>query len=143
MSNWSIIGIVYAVLVVAWCFFAMFQRDRIMSPKNSKGLNIAFLVISIIFAPICWCIGLVLLIQHLSRKKKKDWPEPVPKKFRNYLKKDTVFYKRKSMSLAAYNKLTGNNLTLEQIYGKKYVEALTEDDIRQFDVIGERSSIEF
>lgn len=42
------------------------------------------------------------------------------------------------MSLAAYNKLTGNNLTLEQIYGKKYVDALTEDDIRQFDTVGDR-----
>lgn len=139
MSSWSIIGIVYAVLVVAWCIFALFQRDKIMFPKNSKGLNIAFLVISIIFAPIC--IGLVLLIQHLSGKKKKDWPQPVPKKFWNYLKKDTVFYKGKSMSLAAYNKLTGNNLTLEQIYGKKYVRSLSEEDVRQFDTEGERSSL--
>lgn len=91
MSLWSIIEIVYAVLVVAWCIFALFQRDKIMSPKNSKGLNIAFLVISIIFAPICWCIGLVLFILHLSGKKKKDWPQPVPKKSRNYLKRIRCF----------------------------------------------------
>ena len=77
MRTRSIIGIVYAILVMAWCIFALFQWDRIMPPKNSKGLNIALLVISIIFARICWGIGLVLLIQHLSRKKKKDWPELV------------------------------------------------------------------
>lgn len=81
------------------------------------------------------------LIQHLSRKKKKDWPEPVPKKFQNYLKKDTVFYQRKSMSFAAYNKLTGNNLTIEQINGKKYVRRFSEEDVRQFDTEGERSSL--
>ena len=45
------------------------------------------------------------------------------------------------MSIAAYNKLTGRNLTLEQIYGKKYVKSLTDADYEQFDSVGERSSL--
>ena len=134
MKPWVIIVIIYAALLVAWCLFALFNQDKVMSPNNSRGTNIAFLIISIIFAPICWCIGLVMLFQ----SKKKDWPKPVPKNLRNCLKKDTVIYQNKSMSLSAYNKLTGNNLTLDQIYGKKYVMNLTEDDLRQFDTIGDR-----
>ena len=109
-----------------------------MSPQNSKKLNIAFLVVSVLLAPICWIIGLVTFIQDKKKEKRKDLPQPVPKKYRKYLKKDTVFYHNKSMSLAAYNKLSGNNFTLEQIYGKKYVDALTEEDYLQFDVEGIR-----
>lgn len=41
-----------------------------------------------------------------------------------------VFYQRKSISLAAYNKLTGNNLTLEQICSKKYFRRLSEEDVK-------------
>ena len=111
-----------------------------MSPRNSKKLNIAFLAISIILSPLCWILGLVVIIQQKKKAEKIDWPEPVPQKLRNSLKKDTVFYHRHSMSLASYNKLTGKNLTLEQVYGKKYVKSLTEEDIQEFDKVGERSS---
>ena len=112
-----------------------------MSPQNSKELNIVFLVISTVLSPICWIIGLVVIIEGKKKEKKKDWPEPVPKKFRKYLKKDTVFYHKRSISLAAYNKLTGRNLTLEQVYGKKYVKSLTDADYEQFDSVGEKSSL--
>ena len=138
MGTWTIIGMIYAITVVAWCIFILFNKGKIMSPQNSKKLNIAFLVVSVLLAPICWIIGLVTFIQDKNKEKRKDLPQPVPKKFRKYLKKDTVFYHNKSMPLAAYNKLTGNNFTLEQIYGKKYVDALTEEDYRQFDVEGIR-----
>lgn len=143
MNTWGIIGIVYGLLVIAWCFFILFNREKVMSPKNSKTLNIVFLVLSIIIAPICWIIGLVSLVQEKKQLARKDLPQPVPKKFRNYLKKDTVFYHNKSISLAAYNKLTGNSYTLEQIYGRRYVESLTEDDLRQFDNEGIRGNSEF
>ena len=140
MSTLRIICIIYAIAVISWCVFAFCHRDRVMSPKNSKRLNIAFLVISIILSPFCWILGLVIIIQEKRKKKRIDWPEPVPKKLRKSLKKDTVFYHRHSMSLAAYNKLTGNDLTLEQVYGKRYVKSLTEEDIQEFDNEGERSS---
>jgi hypothetical protein len=142
MSTWGIIGIIYAAAVVAWCFFILCHRDRVMSSNNSKRLNVVFLIVSVLFAPACWLMGLVTLIQEKKRIHRKDWPQPVPKKYRRYLKKDTVFYHNKSMSLASYNKLTGNNVTLEQIYGKRYVRLLSDEDVRQFDTIGSRSSIE-
>ena len=141
MSAWGIIGIIYAAAVVTWCLFILCHKDKVMSSNNSKRLNIIFLIVSIVFAPVCWIMGLVTLIQEKKRIKRRDLPQPVPKKFRPYLKKDTVFYHNKSMSLASYNKLTGNNFTLEQIYGKRYVKTLTDDDIRQFDANGARSCI--
>ena len=138
MNAWGTLGIVYTLFVVTWCVFILFNKKRVMSPNNSKTLNIVFLVLSIIMAPICWIGGLVSLIQRKNDLSKQELSLPVPKKFRQYLKKDTVFYHNKSMSLAAYNKLTGNNYTLEQVYGKRYVDSLTIDDLRQFDNKGAR-----
>lgn len=140
MSILYIVEIIYIISVISWCIFAFCHRDRVMSPKNSKKLNMGFLAISVIMAPFCWILGLVVIIQQKLKAKKRDWPEPVPKKLRKSLKKDTVFYHRHSMSLATYNKLTGKKLTLEQVYGKKYVKSLTEEDIRELDNVGERSS---
>lgn len=113
-----------------------------MSSNISKRMNVVFLIVSILFAPVCWLMGIVTLLQEKKRIRRKDWPQPVPKNLRQYLKKDTVFYHNKSMSLASYNKLTGKNVTLDQIYGKRYVKSLSDDDIQQFDTIGSRSSIE-
>lgn len=142
MSTWGIIGIIYAAAVVTWCFFILCHRDRVMSSNISKRMNVVFLIVSILFAPVCWLMGIVTLLQEKKRIRRKDWPQPVPKNLRQYLKKDTVFYHNKSMSLASYNKLTGKNVTLDQIYGKRYVKSLSDDDIQQFDTIGSRSSIE-
>lgn len=141
MNTLTILGLIYAVAVVSWCIFAIIHKDRVMSTKNSKELNVAFLVISIVLSPLCWIIGLVVIIEEKKVQKKRDWPEPVPKNLRKYLKKDTVFYHKQSMSIAAYNKLTGRNLTLEQVYGKKYVKSLTDADYEQFDSVGERSGL--
>ena len=141
MNTLTLLGLIYAFVVVSWCIFAIINRDRVMSPQNSKELNIVFLVISIVLSPICWIIGLAVVIKEKKNQKKKDWPEPVPKEFRKYLKKDTVFYHKRSISLASYNKLTGRNLTLEQVYGKKYVKSLTGEDYEQFDTVGERSGL--
>lgn len=131
MNTFTLLGLIYAFAVISWCIFAFINRDRVMSPQNSKELNIVFLVISTVLSPICWIIGLVVIIEEKKAQKKRDWPEPVPKNLRKYLKKDTVFYRKRSISLAAYNKLTGRNLTLEQVYGKKYVKSLTDEDYEQ------------
>ena len=37
------------------------------------------------------------------------------------------------MSIAEVNRITGKDYTLKQIYGKKYVSAITEEDRNQFD----------
>ena len=37
------------------------------------------------------------------------------------------------MSLAKYNKQYEKNVKLEDVYGKKYVESLTEEEIARFD----------
>ena len=37
------------------------------------------------------------------------------------------------MSIAEVNRITGKGYTLEQIYGKKYVAFLTDEDRREFD----------
>lgn len=42
-------------------------------------------------------------------------------------------YDGKIMSIAEVNRLTRKKYKLEDIYGKKYVAALTEDEISEFD----------
>ncbi len=66
-------------------------------------------------------------------KKKKDSPVPLPKSLQGKLKKDRVSFNGKVMSIAEVNRITGKNYTLEDVYGKKYVAELRDDDIRQFD----------
>lgn len=130
MSTWGIIGIIYVATVVSWCVFILCHKDKVMSPHNSQRLNIVFLSISILIAPFCWIMGLVTLFQEKKRIGRENWPQPVPKGLRHYLKKDIVFYHNKSMSLAAFNELTRSDITLEQVYGKKYIKRLSGNEIQ-------------
>lgn len=63
----------------------------------------------------------------------RNRPAPLPHSIRRLQHKDIIIFKGKTMSLAKYNKQYGKNVKLEDVYGKKYVESLTEEEIASFD----------
>lgn len=74
-------------------------------------------VLGTAFFPVVIFIGLRELYY-------RNRPRPVPRKFRKYLKDDTVFSGGRSMSLSEYNATHGRQFTLEQVYGRRYVRNL-------------------
>ena len=134
MSTLQIILVAYLVTVVAW---AIFVPIRMSSTKPNSKLEKIFFLITIPFAPICWIVGLVMLIAGKTKAtrvaKEGERPRPLPKNLRGKLKKDVVLFNNRTMSIAEVNRITGKEYTLEQIYGKKYVASLTEEDRQQFD----------
>lgn len=129
MNSWSIIISIYLLTVVAWVIFLFSKKGKARRATSDKFEKV-FAYVSIPFAPICWIIGLTIL---LSEKKKKDRPVPLPKSLQGKLKKDRVSFNGKVMSIAEVNRITGKNYSLEDVYGKKYVAGLKDDDVQQFD----------
>jgi len=124
MKFGTILLVIYIVCVVSWILFVSLQKKV----KDKQG--IVFFLISIPFAPICWLVGLGMAI---SARCNKDRPRPLPKNLLGKLKKDVVLFNHRTMSIAEVNRITGKEYTLEQIYGKKYVASLTDEDRREFD----------
>lgn len=83
-------------------------------------------IAALILAPISWIIGIIVVA---TDKQKASESKPVPKKLRASLKKDRVVYNGKIMSIEEVNRLTHQKYTLEEVYGKKYVGALTEAEM--------------
>lgn len=56
-------------------------------------------------------------------------PRPLPKKMKKYMKKDCVLDENnQTVSLAEYNYMHSTEYTLDDVYGKGYVESLTEKE---------------
>jgi hypothetical protein len=136
MNSWSIIISIYLLTVVAWVIFLFSKKGKARRATSDKFEKV-FAYVSIPFAPICWIIGLTIL---LSEKKKKDRPVPLPKSLQGKLKKDCVSFNGKVMSIAEVNRITGKNYSLEDVYGKKYVAGLKDDDVQQFDEASDSST---
>jgi tetratricopeptide (TPR) repeat protein len=59
----------------------------------------------------------------------KNRPRPLPKKFKKYMKKDCVLDENNStISIAEYNYKHGTEYTLDDVYGKGYIESLSEEE---------------
>lgn len=115
---WWVILIIYFLSIVAWASFMIRNKAKLAH------------YLSLPFAPIFLVFGFITL---LRIKKNSDRPVPLPKKLQGAIKKDRVSYNGKVMSIAEVNRITGKNYTLEDVYGKDYVDRLTDDDTRQFD----------
>lgn len=120
-----------AVLIVVYVILCLWHIIRLFI-KMRQGLKLSFLqfFVSIILSPL---IMMVLIYKFCKRRYYKNKPMPVPKKYKKYLKKDTVMHNHTSMSLAEYNYRFDKKITLEDVYGKKYVDSLSPDEIANFD----------
>ena len=59
----------------------------------------------------------------------RNRPRPLPKKFKKYMKKDCVLDENNcTISIAEYNYKHGTAYTLDDVYGKGYIESLTEEE---------------
>ena len=133
MNTWTIIIGLYLVSVVSLAIFLLVRKAKGRSAHVNNNLEKVFAVIALIFAPIVWIVGLGVFISDKRKGKGEERPKPLPKKLRGVLKKDVVLFQNRTMSIAEVNRITGKEYTLEQIYGKRYVASLTEEDRRQFD----------
>lgn len=136
MNNWIIIIGIYLLSVVSLALFLTSKKARAKGRLANDKLEKVFAVIAILFAPIVWIIGLVVYLSSKPWKDKgkvKEQPRPLPKNLRGKLKKDLVLFQNRTMSIAEVNRITGKKYTLEQIYGRKYVASLSEEEMRQFD----------
>lgn len=108
-------------------------RHRHMSTLEkfeSKWKQLLLDAVLVLFAPIMF----IILITDFVRKcyfqiRYKNRPRPVPKKMRRFLKKDVVLNeKNETVGVAEYNYKHGTFFTLDDIYGKGYVDSLSDKE---------------
>lgn len=104
----------------------MLRRRIKKGSKGSIAKDIVMLILATVFFP---AVIYVLVTEAYYHNR----PRPLPRKLRKFLKKDLVHADGRTMSIAEYNATHKTQYTLEQVYGKKYVRSLTEEDKAQFD----------
>ena len=132
MDTWLIIIGAYTVCVISWLIF-IFSKNVRKKINFKDAFEVALVIVSTIIAPLSWVLGLVLIIVDKKKNPGFPKPKPLPKKLRAGLKKDRVLFDGKVMSIAEVNRYTGKNYSLEDVYGRKYVASLSEEDRREFD----------
>ena len=115
MSTGKILLIIYLVCVVIWILLYLIRKNHVKH-STKKDLVVVFTLLSILLAPLVLVIGLISIVKD---KHNQNRPRPVPKNIRGYLKKDTVMFNGRTMSLSEVNRITGKEYTLDQIYGKE------------------------
>jgi len=74
------------------------------------------------------------LVKQLLRSKCRsasyeNRPRPLPKKLRKYMQSDCVLDERNhTVSIAEYNYMHNTNYSLDDVYGKGYMDSLPEDE---------------
>ena len=128
MNTWIVVIIVWIVCLI----FIFVSRLLIQSSAGNvnKKVRLREIVICFLFAPIIAPVGLFVMINEKCKQKYyKNRPRPLPKKLRKFLKADTVAdEERKTVSIAEYNWKHGTNFTLDDVYGKGYMESLSDEE---------------
>ena len=89
------------------------------------------ILFSAIVAPV---VPFLLLYTWIDKAYYRNRPRPIRGKWRKYLKKDLVADSDGShISIAQYNRKHHTNFTLEQVYGRKYVAAITPEEREEFE----------
>lgn len=128
MNTWIIVTIVWVV-----CLFFLFVSTLVNQSSAgvaNKKMRLRDVIISFLFAPIIVTVGLFVIISEKCKQRYyKNRPRPLPKKLRRFLKVDCVLdEERKTMSIAKYNWKHGTNFTLDDVYGKGYMESLSDEE---------------
>lgn len=84
----------------------------------------------ILLFPLCLPFTMVLLLRSKFRTAYyKNRPRPLPKKLRKYMQSDCVLDEQNhTVSIAEYNYIHNTNFSLDDVYGKGYMEFLPEDE---------------
>ena len=129
MNTSSTLLCIYVVSIIAIIMFMIVQTAMGKSKIKPKQQWVMILI-AIVIAPITWILGLAF---YLTQKIRTSKPEPIPVKLRSVLDKDQVFYKGRFMSIDEVNRITGKKYTLEDVYGKAYVEALKKEEVKELE----------
>lgn len=128
MNTWIVVTIVWIVCLV-FIFVSRLLNQSSVGGVNKK-MRLRDIIIGFLFAPIIAPVGLFVMINEKCKQKYyKNRPRPLPKKLRKFLKADTVAdEERKTVSIAEYNWKHGTNFTLDDVYGKGYMESLSTEE---------------
>lgn len=133
MKTWQIILIAYALCLII-CF-AIMIADRLKHSRDKLIADIGWSFIASLFFPVVIWIG----VRELYYRNR---PRPVPADRRNNIFKDRVEVNGEIMSISKYNTTHKRQYTLEQVYGREYVENLTEEDISKFETFEDTMDVE-
>ena len=133
MKTWQIIPIAYALCLII-CF-AIMIADRLKHSRDKLIADIGWSFIASLFFPVVIWIG----VRELYYRNR---PRPVPADRRNNIFKDRVEVNGEIMSISKYNTTHKRQYTLEQVYGREYVENLTEEDISKFETFEDTMDVE-
>lgn len=130
MNIWIIVALYWIVCCVLVYVLAHINGQvayrRMMKQKTTFWEHLLIVLFSPLAAPIMLfatayhgCINLYY----------RNRPRPLPKKMKKYMKKDCVLDENnQTVSLAEYNYRHATEYTLDDVYGKGYVESLTEKE---------------
>ena len=127
------IWIYLALYWLACCITGYVIRTRLGKSSVRKAGIMAVLwehLQIILLCPIAVPVLLLALLYKGCRSLYyRNRPRPLPKKFKKYMKKDCVLDENNcTISIAEYNYKHGTAYTLDDVYGKGYIESLTEEE---------------
>lgn len=87
-------------------------------------------VVYILLFPLFFPFSMVLLLRSKCRSAfYKNRPRPLPKRLRKYMQSDCVLDERNhTVSIAEYNYMHNTNYSLDDVYGKGYMDSLPENE---------------
>ena len=127
--------IAYLLIALYWiacCITVYIIRNRknplhkITRAKTKFWEHIIIVLLSPLAVPI--------ILLGFAYRACRNWyyrnrPKPLPKKIKRYMKKDCVLDEdNNTISIAEYNYKHGTTYTLDDVYGKGYIESLTEEE---------------
>lgn len=133
MKTWQIILFAYALCLII-CF-AIMIADRMKYARDKLMADIGWAFIASLFFPVVIWFG----VRELYYRNR---PKPIPADRRNNIIKDRVEVNGEIMSISRYNATHKKRYTLEQVYGREYVENLTQEDISKFETYEDTMDVE-
>lgn len=127
METNTILLCIYVACVIAILAYMIVPAVKGTSKIKPRQQWIMILI-ALAIAPITLLMGLAY---YLTQKIKASKPQPVPKLLRSVQYPDVVYYKGEYMPIDEVNKITGKKYTLEEIYGKEYVEAMKKVEVKK------------
>lgn len=133
MKTWQIILFAYALCLIL-CF-AIMIADRMKYARDKLMADIGWAFIASLFFPVVIWFG----VRELYYRNR---PKPIPADRRNNIIKDRVEVNGETMSISRYNATHKRQYTLEQVYGREYMENLTQEDISKFETYEDTMDVE-
>lgn len=133
---------IFSIICIGWIcsilgIYAMRHHNIDESAtSHNKSLDIREHIVIVLLAPIVFPIGFIAFVLYPAwegREQNSNIPKPVKKKKRK--QKDEIIVGGNIVPLAEYNYRYRKSVTLDQIYGKKYVRSLTSQEINDMETV--------